>query len=164
MNNLIKILKLVNKIETWEYSLQWKIYDEVVKDISCVSEFIDKNDYRYHQLTKESLLNEKNWTTYSDCVKMTFYIKNNNIYVNMEHYTHGKSFDYGCGLGYYGFDKVLEWEATIKLPVEFIKNITDNLNYKFNNFCQNAYEEYLEGERLKWIDEFKKSILCDNDT
>lgn len=159
MKDLIKILKLVNKIELWHYSLQWKIYDEVVKDISCVSEFIDKKDYRYHQLTKESLLNKDNWITYDNCVKMVFYVKNNDIYVNIEHYTHGKSIDYGEG--YYGYDKVLEWEATIKLPMEFIENIKDDLNYKFNKFCQNAYEEYLEGERLKWIDEFKKIILRD---
>lgn len=162
MNNLIKILNLVNKIEKWNYSLQWKIYDEVVKDISCVCEFVDKNNYRYHQLTKESLLNEDNWTTYDDCVKMVFYIKNNDIYVNMEHYTHKRSIDYGYGLGYYGFDKTLEWEATIKLPVEFIENIKDDLDYKFNMFCDNAYETYLEGERLKWIEQFKKDILCDN--
>ena len=161
MKDLIKILKLVNKIETWDYSLQWKIYDEVVKDISCVSEFIDKKDYRYHQLTKESLLNKDNWITYDSCVKMVFHIDNDDLYVHVEHYSHGKSIDYG--MGYYGYDKILEWEAIIKLPIEFIENIKDDLNHKFNKFCQNAYEEYLNGERFKWIKEFKNSILCDKD-
>lgn len=160
MNNLIKILKLVNEIETWNYDIQWKIYDEVVKDISCVCEVIDKKDYRYHQFTKESLLNKDNWITYDNCVKMKFYIKNNDIYVNIEHHTHGRPIDYG--MGYYGYDRVFEWEATIKLPMEFIENIKRDLNHKFNKFCHNAYEKYLEGEKLKWIDEFKKSILSNN--
>lgn len=161
MEDLIKILKLVNKTETWKYNLQWKIYDEVIKDISCVCEVIDQKPYRYHQLTKESLLNKDNWITYDKCVKMVFYIKNNDIYCKYRHYTHGKSIDYGMGC--YGYDKVLEWEATIKLPMEFIINIKYDLDHKFNEFCDNAYEEYLEGEKLKWIDEFKKRILCDND-
>ena len=161
MKDLIKILKLVNNTETWKYDLQWKIYDEVIKDISCVCEVIDKTPYRYHPFTKESLLNKDNWITYDNCVKMVFYIENNDIYVNIEHYTHGKSIDYG--MGYYGYEKMLEWTAKIKLPIEFVENITNVLDNKFDKFCDKAYEEYLEGERLKWIDEFKKHILCDKD-
>lgn len=160
MKDLIKIFKLVNKTETWKYNLQWKIYDEVVKDISCVCEVIDQKPYRYHQFTKESLLNKDNWITFDDCVKMVFYIENNDIYVHIEHYTHGKAID--CWMGHYRYNKIFEWEATIKLPMEFIENIKDDLDHKFNKFCDNAYEEYLNGERLKWIDEFKKHILCDN--
>ena len=113
-----------------------------------------------HVATMLSLLNKDNWITYGNCAKMVFYIENNDICVNMEHYTHGKSIDYGMGC--YGYEKVLEWEATIKLPMEFIENIKDDLNHKFNKFCDNAYEEYSDRKKLKWIDEFKKSILSNN--
>ena len=51
------------------------------------------------------------------------------------------------------------WEATIKLPFEFLLKIESLINAKFDEYCSQSYIDYLESKRLEWIENFKKDIL-----
>lgn len=153
MEDLKKILKTIKKININKYDKQWKIYDFVVENPDSIISIEDNNDYRIEPLNKETFLTEEEWITCDDCVKMIFWLDNDELYVTVQHYTHGK---YLCR-GIYELE--LEWEAKIKLPIEFLKNIRTELNYEFTKYCDDKYEEYLLEQKHIWIENFKKTIL-----
>lgn len=153
MEDLKKILKTIKKLTIDNYDKQWKIYEFVVKNPDSIISIEDNNDYRIEPLNKETFLTEEEWITCDDCVKMIFWLDNDELYVTVKHYTHGK---YICR-GFYELD--LEWEAKIKLPMEFLKNIRTELNYEFTKYCDDKYEEYLLEQKHIWIENFKKTIL-----
>lgn len=153
MEDLKKILKVIKKLTINNYDKQWKIYEFVVKNPDSIISIENNNDYRIEPLNKETFLTEEEWITCDDCVKMIFWLDNDELYVTVKHYTHGK---YICR-GFYELD--LEWEAKIKLPIEFLKNIRTELNYEFTKYCDDKYEEYLLEQKHIWIENFKKTIL-----
>jgi hypothetical protein len=155
MEDLKNILKVIKKLTINNYDKQWKIYEFVVKNPDSIISLENNDFYRIgiEPFNKETFLTEEEWCTYNDCVKMIFWLDNDELYVTVKHYTHGK---YICR-GFYELE--LEWEAKIKLPIEFLKNIRTELNNEFEKYCDDKYEEYLLEQKHIWIENFKKTIL-----
>lgn len=153
MEDLKKILKTIKKININNYDKQWKIYEFVVKNPDSIISIENNNHYRIEPFNKESFLTEEEWCTYNDCVKMIFWLDNDELYVSVQHYTHGKYIYAGI------YELELEWEAKIKLPIEFLKYIRTELNNEFTKYCCDKYEEYLLEQKHIWIENLKKSIL-----
>lgn len=152
MEDIKKILKTIKKINISNYDKYWKIYDFVVKNPDSIISIENNNDYRIEPLNKETFLTEEEWCT-CDCAKMIFWLDNDELYVTVQHYKNGQYIYAGI------YDLELEWEAKIKLPIEFLKNIRTELNYEFTKYCNDKYEEYLLEQKHIWIENFKKTIL-----
>ena len=43
--------------------------------------------------------------------------------------------------------------------MEFIQKFETIIDYKFDKFCEKAYDEHLEFLRLQWIKRFKEELL-----
>lgn len=155
MEDLKNILKVIKKLTIKNYDKQWKIFEFVVKNPDSIISLENNDFYRIgiDPFNKETFLTEEEWCTYNDCVKMIFWLDNDELYVTVKHYTHGK---YICR-GFYELE--LEWEAKIKLPIEFLKNIRTEINNEFEKYCDDKYEEYLLEQKHIWIENFKKTIL-----
>lgn len=155
MEDIKKILKTIKKININKYDKQWKIYEFVVKNPDSIISIEDNNYYRIEPLNIETFLTEEKWCTYNDCVKMIFWLDNDELYVTVQHYTHKYGQHIYAGI----YELELEWKAKIKLPIEFLKNIRTELNYEFTKYCNDKYEEYLLEQKHIWIENFKKTIL-----
>ena len=153
MKDLKKILKVIKKLTINNYDKQRKIFEFVVKNPDSIISIENNDIYRIEPFNKETFLTQEEWCTYNDCVKMIFWLDNDELYVIVKHYTHGK-YIYA---GIYELD--LEWEAKIKLPIDFLKNIRTELNNEFTKYCDDKYEEYLLEQKHIWIENFKKIIL-----
>ena len=153
MEDLKKILKSIKKLTISNNNIQWKIYDFVVKNPDSIISIENNDFYRIDPFNKETFLTEEEWSTFKDCVKMIFWLDNDELYVIVKHYTHGKYIYAGI------YELELEWEAKIKLPIEFLKNIRTELNNEFTKYCCDKYEEYLLEQKHIWIENFKKTIL-----
>lgn len=146
METLIKQMKLAGLVVAKGYDLGWDIFDEVQKDNTCVVEFTNLDEWKQY-----NILNREDWVTYADCRHIVFTLEDDVLYakVKVEGYKTTP------------FDtfRIKKWSAKIKLPISFIEKIRYEIEKKFDIFCEKSFEEYLEEEKMKWIKNFKKSLL-----
>ena len=145
MDKLVKILNLIVSYETDNYGLGWKVFDVVKENPNSVVSFQRENEW-----TTYNIQNKEHWVTYTDARKLKFYLKDNELYVNVK----------VVDLGLMGDRYDVLWTATIKLPTEFLKNIETELRNKFYHFCEDAYEEYLLAKKEEWIRHFSENFLA----
>ena len=153
INVLIKKLNYVGTIKTRKYNLGWPIFDLVVED-KCDVVAIDPFD-NFYLFRKLNIKDKNEWITYDDCRDIEFFYHNDGqkeyVGVEVKTYTLGR----GCWEG----GRVLKWKAKFLLPIEFVDNIQTEIDRAFDNFAEISYEHFLENNRLKWIEEFKKEML-----
>lgn len=146
METLIKQMKLVGLVVAKSYKLGWDIFDEVQKDNTCVVEFTNLDEWRQY-----NILNRDAWITYADCRHIVFTLEDDVLYAKV------KVDGYKNTL--YDTIRIKKWSAKIKLPISFIEKIRYEIEKKFDIFCEESFREHLETERMKWIENFKKSLL-----
>lgn len=145
MNKLIKMLKLIGgTYSTDDYNLGWKVLDIVDENPDSVISFKNKMEWRNYNIH-----NHEHWITYREGRPLKFYIKENDLYVNVK----------VCDLGLMGDRYDVLWTADIKLPIDFLKNIETELRNKFYYFCDAAYDDYLLSMREEWIRQYAEKIL-----
>jgi hypothetical protein len=145
MDKLVKILNLIVSYETDDYGLGWKVFDVVKENPNSVVSFNVPDSWRRYNIQ-----NEEHWVTYQHARLLRFYLKDNELYVDVS----------VADTGLMGYDYELIWTSTIKLPTEFLKNIETELRNKFYHFCEDAYEEYLLAKKEEWIRHFSESFLA----
>lgn len=162
MDSLVSLLKrkleLSQKVVTYKYNIGWDVYEFVKDNLNNVVKFDTFNDALYfRKLTINDLSNQDKWVTYDRCRLLEFFIEDDTLFVKVNHSTKETTFNYKyCS----SKDEIkAQWEATIKLPFEFLLKIECLINAKFDEFCSQSYIDYLEGKRLEWIENFKKEIL-----
>lgn len=115
----------------------------IVKEKECV-------DWMYEH--KFDLSNIKTWSTYDNysCISLTFYLESNKLHCDAIIWN---------GDSLYGNRKSRRFTATLVLPMNFIKNISGDIDWKFNEHLSSLYEIHLENVREKWIEEAGKTLL-----
>lgn len=63
------------------------------------------------------------------------------------------------GKAFGGDRKDLRFTATLILPSTFIVNLENLINYKFNKYLENSYDDHLESQKKLWIYNLKAEIL-----
>jgi len=146
-NTLIKMLSIINSVLVYE----WNIVRKIVEEYSSVKE-IKKEcvDWMYEHKFDLSKINT--WSTYnnSSCISLIFYIENKKLYCNTTIWN---------GDNFYGNRKSRRFTAKLQLPINFINNISSDIEYGFNRYTSNMYEEHLALQRELWISNAKKELL-----
>ena len=162
MYSLVSLLKrkleLSQKVVTYKYNIGWDVYEFVKDNLNNVVKFDTFNDaLSLHKLTINDLSNQDKWVTYDRCRGLEFFIEDDTLFVKVNHCTKETKFNYK----YCSSEDTIKalWEATIKLPFEFLLKIEHLIDAKFEEFCSQSYIDYLESKRLEWIENFKKDIL-----
>lgn len=145
MDKLTKILSLVTSYSTFDYNLGWKVFDIVKENPNSVVSFQKEKEWATYNIQ-----NKEHWVTYTNARELKFYLKDNELYVNVK----------VVDLGLMGNRYDVLWTSTIKLPTEFLKNIELELRNKFYQFCEDAYKEYLLAKKEEWIRHFSENILA----
>jgi hypothetical protein len=145
MEKLFRILNIIGgTYSTDNYNLGWKVLDIVSENPDSVISFENKMEWRNYDIH-----NYDHWITYLEGRPLKFYIKENELYVKVK----------VCDLGIMGDRYDVLWSADIKLPIDFLKNIENELQQEFYKFCESAYIQYLRTEKEMWIREFAEKIL-----
>lgn len=162
MYSLVSLLKrkleLSQKVFTYRNDIGWDIYEFVKDNLNNVVKFDTFNDaLSFHKLTINDLSNQDKWVTYDRLRGLEFFIKDDTLFAKVNHSTKESKFNYK----YCSSEDTIKalWEATIKLPFEFLLKIEHLIDAKFEEFCSQSYIDYLESKRLEWIENFKKDIL-----
>ena len=152
MEKLIKKLILIERISTSKLSIWWDIYDYVCANKNCVKETIINEDYYLYRKDFE-LTNKEEWITFDDCRNIKLEVVDGVLHATLS--THDKIQSFYDDRERY----TRKWGISITLPKEFITKFESLIDYKFDTFCDKAYNEHLEYMRLQWIKNFKKDML-----
>jgi len=159
MNKTIKKLEIISSIQITNYDTCSVIYDYIKENDFVFSDFwhVDMKWFSCNFKTQEQInkyiTKQDNWRTYGDCRSMFIkYINENEVNIIIEVYT--KDFE--------GF-KTKEWRVTFHLPIEIIANeeIKKYIESNFRYYLSNKYDEYLEIQREKWMNEMEKKLIND---
>lgn len=147
MEKLIKKLTLVGKVNTNSLNIWWDIYDYILNGNK------DIQDY-YLRRNNFDVTNEDEWITLDECRDIEIKIENNTLCAYCKAYDKVTQY----------IDDELptfthKWGIKLTLPMEFIKKFETIIDYKFEKFCEKAYDEHLEFLRLQWIKRFKEELL-----
>jgi hypothetical protein len=128
---MLKILKTVN---TNNYRLYIKIIEAIKnKEAIVLDKEIHSIYYREYEITDEKL-----YPTYDGDTDLTFSYSQKLI-CKMKVYNTQRCYD------------THKFDATIKLPDSFLKNIEDIIKYNITKYFEEEYEEMLENKKQKWI-------------
>lgn len=152
MEKLIKKLTLVGEINTYSLGIWWDIYDYILNGNQIQDVQLNEDYYLYRK--EFDVTNKEEWITFDDCREIEIKIENNTLCV------YCKAYD---KVTHYIDDELPtfthKWSIKLTLPMEFIKKFETIIDYKFDKFCEKAYDNYLESMRLQWIKNFKKEML-----
>lgn len=155
MEKLIKKLTLIERISTNKLSIWWDIYDYVCANKECVKETTINEDY-YLYRKEFDVTNKEEWITFDDCREIYIKIENNTLCVCCKAYDK---------VTHYIDDELPtfthKWDIKLTLPKEFITKFESLIDYKFDKFCERAYDDHLEFLRLQWIKRFKEELLSE---
>lgn len=150
-----KILGLLGKLKTNDYHLMHLVVDFLSKkDNILLVQKVDWNDTfknKNRDIYPLDLSSKDVWITYDRCIDFTFKPSDNRqILLEVTNYD-GEMLN--------GFRKNIRWTATIILPINFLKNITDKIQSKLEDLAEEAYELHLETKKRKYIDDFISETL-----
>lgn len=152
MEKLIKKLTLVGEINTYSLGIWWDIYDYILNGNQIQDVQLNEDYYLYRK--EFDVTNKEEWITFDDCRGIEIKIENNTLCVYCEAYDK---------VTHYIDDELPtfthKWSIKLTLPMEFIKKFETIIDYKFDKFCERAYNDHLEFMRLQWIKDFKKEML-----
>ncbi len=165
-SNIIKKLKCIESFYIYGNAMNWRFYKEylfnLVKDnIDLIK--IDDLTWRGYDYNKPKDLNKylsnfDNWSTYSKRWRSSFnynYKDNTlDITINVEE---GKSLDSSYLRG--------RWSLNVNLPLNKInlenKDINSAIYRKFNIYLEESYYNYLDQQKLDWMENQKNELLKD---
>jgi len=145
---LLEILSLLGVVR----STNWGLVAKIVDAIKNGAEVLDKqwfDDFKKNHLDiyPLDLSNIRTWSTMDNCVYLRF--SNDNQLV-----CNAKIYDYTS----YGAS-VLRFEANIALTNDFVHNLESIILSGLDEYLEDKYQEYLEEQKLKWINNLKNRIL-----
>ena len=160
MGKLLKKLKILESVNILDYQAMFTFYDYMKENDYPIIEFFHEeqswnNRFDTDEKIKKYLSREINWATFRNCRLSTItYVDDNIIEVKLTIYT-------SEWIDSIRDKKVKVWELKTRLPHTLLedKHITHKINYCFNNYLSNKYEEYLEETKEKWMKELADKLL-----
>lgn len=160
MSKLLKKLKILEWVKIIDYQAMFVFYDYMKENDYLIIEFFHEeqswnNRFDTDEKIKNFLSREINWVTFRNCFLSTItYVDDNIIDVKLTIYT-------SEWIDSIRDKKVKVWELKTRLPHTLLedKHIAHKINYCFNNYLSNKYEEYLEEAREKWMNEMANKLL-----
>ena len=149
---LFELLKIIDGV----YSSSWNMTKEIVKNITkkeskiILKEWHDNYKNKNPEWYPLDLAEFKTWSTYDACIDLEFSNKDEKLYCTAHIYD---------GDSYPGCRKELRFTAEFYLPNSFIKTLEEIINYKFNRYLEDLYDDHLESQKLLWITNLKTAIL-----
>lgn len=150
---LFELLILLDgvKIRRWETVMKLVEFiangDVDVKEKKWDDEWKNRNE-QYYPL---DLAKRETWSAFDNtCIDLNFDRIENDFVCKVKIYD-GNSFG--------GERTKLRFTAKLLLPTKFIHCIEHHINWKFESFLQESYENHLESQRKLWINELKSQIL-----
>jgi hypothetical protein len=93
------------------------------------------------------------WSTYSDCVSLTFKMINSK-FIGCDVVVHN-------GDNLYGHVTDIRFTATLKIPYTFLSEIKNDIKWAFEYYCQGQYEDHLRNQKEEWVRKFSKDSLAE---
>ena len=160
MGKLLKKLKILESVNILDYQAMFAFYDYMKENDYPIIEFFHEeqswnNRFDTDEKIKKYLSRENNWVTFRNCFLSTItYVDDNIIEVKLTIYT-------SEWIDSIRDKKVKVWELKTRLPHTLLedKHITQKINYCFNNYLSNKYEEYMEETKEKWVKELADKLL-----
>lgn len=152
MEKLIKKLRLIEYASTSD----WNKVSSVVELIkSDKYELIDKTWHdrfktQHPDLYPFDLKDDKLFVTYEKCRTATFSLHKDKLCVLLEIWE---------GDNMTGYKKEKRCTITILIDIDFIKTIEKNINWKFDDFCVEQYDNHLAEQKRMWINSYKLDVL-----
>lgn len=159
MGELLKKLKILESVKIIDYQAMFAFYDYMQENDYPIIEFYHErqswnNRFDTDEKIKKYLSKDINWATFRDYrSSIITYVDDNVIEVKLTIYTNEWNSTRD--------KKVKLWELKTRLPHTLLedKHIEHNINYCFNNYLSNKYEEYLEETKEKWMKELADKLL-----
>ena len=145
--DLIKKLKLIDNV----YSSKWVTVMEVVTILSK-SKILEKNWENHKQDFEDiyplNLEEIDTWSTFESCVSLCFSILEEGLICNAHIYDGTTT----------GERRALRFTAKIQLPLSFIVNLNDSIEYTFEDYLNDSYHLFLQNRKVEWKKEYKKRM------
>jgi len=152
MNQLLKKLKIVRDVNCLGWSLVPKLV--AIMDTVTVREkrWADQFKQNHPEMYPLDLSNIKTWSTFDECVTLTFTFLNSKVIeCNAIVYN---------GEGVYGRRRNIRFCATFDIPATFVSELEDDITYHFNDYCEDKYEEHLKRQKKEWVRKFAEKALA----
>ena len=152
MNNTQKMLGFL------EEGVQIRNWNSVIEIVECFkngtahvieANWADNFKQKNPSLYPLNLEKIDTWSTYEDCVFLQFELIKNKLTCKAE------IFDGNM----HGYPRELRFTAKFNLPISFLSKIKDSIEWRFDRFLEQSYEEYLETEKRIWINTTKANLL-----
>lgn len=150
MKKLIQKLQLIGKI----FSHRWYIVQLIVKEIqnnnvNIISKRWEyswkKDNEKYYPLDLSEI---KTWSTFDNkCIDIMFFVENKKLTADIT------IFD--------GFPKTKRFSCKLQFKNNFVLNLKDIIDNRFDYYCEDQYEKYLAQEKQDWILNFRKTLNLD---
>lgn len=154
---LFELLTLVDDVRSNEWSMVMLIADCISKGEADVleKEWADRFKRDKSEYYPLDLSQIKTWSTYEgDCIKLKFHVDKDKLMCDVKIYD-GNSFG--------GERNALRFSAKLCMPHEFVQNIESSINWAFECYLEQAYENHLEAQKLLWINNLKSQIINGNE-
>lgn len=165
-SNIIKKLQCIASFRIVGSGMNWKFYREYLfnlvqdnMDLIKIDDFNWKgSSYNKPKDLKLYLFNFDNWSTYNKRWGSFFNYNYKDgtidITINVEN-----------GNNYDGTYESNRWSLTFNLPLNKInfdnKDIDYTINKSFKFYLEDSYENYLDQQKLDWIENHKNQLLKD---
>ena len=151
-SKLIQILTMVEQVYCNRWNTVCKIVD-IISDVEVVEKSWNKeyknNSPEWYPLDLSKI---STWSTYDrSCIDLKFSMEDVKLICDVKIWD-GSTFD---GTLY----KESRFNAKLILPINFVSELSDEIERRFDSRAEYAYEEYLEQQKLMWIENYKKDIL-----
>ena len=152
VQKLFKLLSLIELVQCTRWEMIMKIVDCInTSDIEVIEKtWYDMFKINNIQMYPLDLTNIKTWSTYDECILITFEIKSNKLYCTCVIWD---------GDNYNGNRTNKRFKTELILPDEFILNIEKDIEYSFERHLENQYDDYLEKQKEIWVNNLRDEIL-----
>lgn len=144
---LIKMLQIIENVELFFYDSTWELVCKIVTSIEMGScEVVNK---QWSDSWKSGIpLEIEKTKTWGNKNKFSFTYKNKKLHCVATSYE-------------LGWDKnpTINFEANLIFPLNFIKNLSSQIEFDFKDFLNDQYEEHLREKRKNWIKIQREKLL-----
>lgn len=139
------------------YSNKWDMVKKIVSNIND-TEVLNKEWCGFYTFKNDNpeyypldLSKIETWSTYDNkCIDLKFSLDNNQLICDVLIYREGNR---------YNGREERKFKAKLLFKNKFINELSDLIEYKFNNFLDNQYDIFLENKKQEWIENLRKEFL-----
>lgn len=151
---LVRLLKKFSIIETNTFAYAKLVHKEICDNpnVKVISKtWLDYFKKKYPDIYPLDLKDwDKNWCTFDGCYDIEFnYVDNSKIFCNITIWEGN----------FNGYRACRKFSASVYLPMSFIKNLEDALEYRLDEYTESEYKKYLSKQMESFRNNLKAKIL-----